>query len=252
MEKHAKHSTRNYLLPLAIRSKKEGNGKVVVARPDSVKEGYTMLQQVIEICDMAVENDLYETMTTKTGTWKTGTLFRFLDGDGETFGGMFEIIDALIAKGYAFYTWGLVGMGGNFRNNLKRDNLSAKYALSAVGKNNRGVVKFSESLGKGTLAGAHKVLRSEEALRNKRTIVFETEEGEDARVEYFNGLNIWKPFGIGQDDDFLITKKRIKEQMASMPLTLESEENKNYPASEAVLKLKQELLIKYAPSKGLA
>ncbi len=245
----AKHSTRNYLLPLAIRSKKEGNGKVVVARPDSSTKEYTMLQQVVEICDMAVENDLYETMTTKTGTWKTGTLFKFLDGDGETFEGMFEIIDALIEKGYAFYTWGLFGMGGNLRNNLKRDNLSAKYALSAVGKSNRGVVKFSENIGKGTLAGVHKVLRTPKALKNKITIVFDTEEGEDARVEYFNGLNIWKPFGVGQDDDFITIKNRIKEQMACMPLTLESDENKNYPASEAVLKLKQELLIKYAPSK---
>ncbi len=138
-------------------------------------------------------------------------------------------------------------MGGNQRNNLKRDNLSAKFALSAVGANQRGVIKFSESIGKGTLAGVHKILRTPEALEKKQTIVFESESGEDARVEYFNGLNVYKPFGVGQDDDFPIIKKRIKEQMRTMPLSLETPENHNYPASDAVLKLKQELLDKYRP-----
>lgn len=245
----AKNSTKNMLLPLALKSRFENNGKVVVARPDSSTDDYTMKQQVLEICDLAHSAHLTETMTTKTGIWKTGTLFKFLDGDGETFAGIFDIIDALIENGYAFYTCGLFGIGGTFRNNLKRDNLSAKYALASVGKEDRGVVKFSENIGKGTLCGPFKLLRTKEALENKKTILFANEEGENAYVEYFNGLNIYKPFGIGQDDDFIAIKALKTQQMKDMPLSLESDSNHNYPASDAIMKKKQELLIEYTPNK---
>jgi len=188
-------------------------------------------------------------MITSTGTWKTGTYLKFLDGDGETWDGMFNIIDRLISEGYAFYTWGLFGMGGTLRNNLKRDNLSAKYALSSVGIDEIPVVKFSENLGKGTLPGPFKLLRSSSALLNKTTIVFNHELGEDSLVEYFNGANIWKPFGIGQDDDFLTIKSHKEEQMRVMPLNLKSDTNHNYPASNEIVEVKQELLHKYAPNK---
>lgn len=246
----AKHSVRNYLLPLALLSKEEKTGKVVVARPDSSKEGYTTKDQVVEICDISVEAGLYEEKETSTGKWKFGTLFHFLDGDGKTFEEIFDIIDTLIEKRYAFYSWGLFGVGGNLRNNLKRDNLSAKYALAAVGNKGRAVVKFSESLGKGTLPGPFKVLRTPEALAEKKTIIFEDEDGEDAMVEYFNGLNIYKPFGVGQDDDFPTIKINIKTQMATMPLTLETEENHNYPASNIITEVRKHLLDKYAPAKN--
>src|ERR1017187_5591009 len=48
----AKNSVHNMLLPLALRSLKEGNGKVIVARPDSSKDGYTTLDQLLEICNL--------------------------------------------------------------------------------------------------------------------------------------------------------------------------------------------------------
>lgn len=246
----AKNSVKNMLLPLALRSLKEGNGKVVVARPDSSKDGYTTLDQIIEICDVSVANGLFTEITTKTGTWKCGTLFHFLDGDGKSCEDILEEIDVLIAKGYAFYTWGLFGQGGGLRNNLKRDNLSAKYALASVGIDERPVVKFSETLGKGTLPGPFKVLRTTEALYTKKTILFDKEDGEDAMVEFFNGLNIYKPFGVGQDDGFLEIKSRIKEQMNTMPLSLETDENHNYPASDNIVLVRQELLTKYAPTKN--
>lgn len=245
----AKFAVRNYLLPLALRSKNEGTGKVIVARPDSSKEGYTTKDQILEICEIGVEAGLYTEMTTSTGTWKCGTLLHFLDGDGKNFEDILDEIDFLIEHGYAFWTWGLFGQGGGLRNDLKRDNLSAKYALSAVGAEDKPVVKFSESLGKGTLPGPFKLLRTVEALNNKQTIVFDHEGGDDAMVEYFNGENIGKPFGIGQDDDFLEIKSRIKTQMSIMPLTLKSGTNHNYPASLEVLNTKQELLHKYAPNK---
>lgn len=245
----AKNSVRTMLLPLALKSLKEGTGKVVVARPDSSKEGYTTLDQLIEICELSVENGLSTEMTTKTGTWKCGTLLHFLDGDGKSCEDILDEIDVLIEKGYAFYTWGLFGQGGGLRNSLKRDNLSAKYALSSVGADDRPVVKFSETLGKGTLPGPFKLLRSPEALASKKTICFEHEDGEDSMVTYFDGTNIYKPFGEGQDDDFLVIKSNIKTQMASMPLSLGTEENHNYPASDEIMAKKQELLIEYAPNK---
>jgi nicotinamide phosphoribosyltransferase len=245
----AKNSVHNMLLPLALKSLKSGNGKVVVARPDSSKDGYSTLDQIIEICDLSVENGLFTEITTKTGTWKCGTLFHFLDGDGKSCEDILEEIDALIELGYAFYTWGLFGQGGGLRNNLKRDNLSAKYALSSVGAENRPVVKFSETIGKGTLPGPFKLLRSKSALSDKVTICFEHEDGEDAMVTYFDGTSIYKPFGEGQDDDFLIIKSRIREQMKNMPLSLGTPENHNYPASKEIMVTKQALLIEYAPNK---
>ena len=245
----AKNAVRTMLLPLALRSLKEGNGKVIVARPDSSKDGYTTLDQIIEICDLSVQNGLYIQMITKSGTWKCGTLLHFLDGDGKSCEEILDEIDALIERGYAFYTWGLFGQGGGLRNNLKRDNLSAKYALASVGAADRPVVKFSETLGKGTLPGPFKLLRSPEALASKKTICFEHEDGDDAMVTYFDGTNKYKPFGDGQDDNFLDIKANIKKQMAEMPLSLGTTENHNYPASDKIMATKQELLIKYAPNK---
>ena len=245
----AKYSTRHMLLPLALRSKVLGNGKIVIARPDSSTPTYTMTQQILDICEMAVENELSSTVVTSTGTWKTGTYLKFLDGDGETFEGMFDNIDALIANGYAFWTWGLFGMGGTLRNNLKRDNLSAKYALSSVGTNDRGVVKFSENIGKGTLPGPFKLLRTNEALESKKTVFFHNEEGEDSLITYFDGENIYKPFGEGQDDGFLEIKAWKTEQMATMPLSFETLENHNYPASNKIIRLKADLLQEYRHNK---
>jgi hypothetical protein len=79
--------------------------------------------------------------------------------------------------------------------------------------------------------------------------VFNSEDGVDMMINYFNGENIYKPFGEGQDDDFIVIKNRIKDQMKTMPLTLKTTSNHNYPASDLILEKKQELLIKYAPTK---
>lgn len=173
----------------------------------------------------------------------------YLKKRGKSCGEILDEIDALIERGYAFYTWGLFGQGGGLRNGLKRDNLSAKYALASVGSANRPVVKFSETLGKGTLPGPFKLLRTLEALANKKTICFENEDGIDAMVVYFDGTKKYEPFGIGQDDNFLDIKANIKKQMSEMPLSLGTTENHNYPASDKIMASKQELLIQYAPNK---
>lgn len=55
--------------------------------------------------------------------------------------------------------------------------------------------------------------------------------------------------GVAQDDDFLDIKNLKNQQLKYMPLSLESETNNNYPASDEIFKVKQELLHKYAPNK---
>lgn len=240
------NAVETYLLPLAIRSSDEKNGKIVVARPDSGNP----TEQVLFTCRLAEKNGLVEYKTINGKVWKYGTHLKFLEGDGMDHATMWDIMKSMIVEGFVPYGWGLFGSGGGLRNFLKRDNLSAKYALTSMGVDNTPVVKFSETIGKTTLPGPFKLLRSEDALRNKKTIIFDSEEGDDYMVEYFNGANISKPFGVGQDDDFLTIKNRINEQFNSMPLSMESTTNNNYPASDAIIDKRLELLTKYAPTKN--
>lgn len=239
-------ANEKYILPLALRSVKENNGKIVVSRPDSGNAK----EQVLWLCRLAVRNGLYTEKTNSKGeTWKYATTLKFIEGDGMTWAQMWDIIEALLEAGFAPHGWGLFGVGGGLRNPLKRDNLSAKYALCARGAERVGVVKFSDTLGKTTLPGPFKVLRTPIALENKETIVFETEDGEDAMITYFDGSNIWEPFGEGMNDNFLDIRARIREQWDSMPLNLTSATNHNYPASDAILDERRRLLAKYAPKK---
>jgi nicotinamide phosphoribosyltransferase len=242
------YAVENYLLQLALKSKQKGNGKVVVCRPDSGNA----LEQVLWVCRLAVRHELYTTKVIDGVEWKFSTFLKFLEGDGMTWETMWEIEQELIKEGFAPYGWGLpFGVGGGLRNGLKRDNLSAKYALCAKGVDKVGVVKFSDTLGKTTLPGPFKILRTPWALEEKETVVFQHEYygEEDAMVVYYDGSNIYKPFGEGMDDDFLTIRARIREQWDTMPLSLESATNHNYPASDAVLNERRRLLSKYAPKK---
>ena len=237
-------AVENYLLPLALRSVKENNGKVVVARPDSGDPK----EQVLFTCRLADQHGLVEYKTINGKVWKFATTLKFIEGDGMTFEAMWDIIEALIAEGFVPYSFGLFGVGGGLRNSLKRDDLSAKYALAAKGVYDDPVIKLSETIAKGTVPGPFKVLRSPKAMAEKATIVFEWEEGDDTMVEYFNGARFEKPFGIGQDDNFLAIRDRLK-LFETMPLTLETVENKNYPSSQEIVKARLKLMKKYAPSK---
>jgi len=242
----SKRTVVEHHVRLALRSKKEGTGKVLVSRPDSGDP----LEEILFILNAAVANGLYEEKVINGKTWKFGTFLRFIEGDGMTFEVMWNIIIALMEKGFAPFGWGLFGTGGGLRNDLKRDNLSAKYALCAMGDDLEGVVKLSATIGKTTLPGPFKLLRTPEALAAKKTIVNISEPGVDARVEYFNGTNIWKPFGIGQDDDFLVVKARIKEQMLAMPKNLNT--THGAPASDKVLADRIALIKKYSPERDLS
>lgn len=234
-----KKAVRNYLLPLALESEREENDKIVVARPDSEDA----LEQVMWVCDLAVANGLFTERKINGKYWKFATTLHFIEGDGMTHAMMKKIIQALLDAGFAPYSWGLFGQGGGLRNELKRDNTSAKYALCAIGEENRGVVKYG-MVGKTTLPGPFKVLRDSVSLLNKITIVHESEAGENAMVEFFSGIRIYKPFGIGQDDDFIIIKDRLRYQFDNMPLSLVKGNNK-YPASRMLLDMRENLLNMY-------
>ena len=239
------NAVENYLLPLALRSQREKSGKIVVARPDSGDA----LEQVTWICRLAKRHGLYTERVINGKTWYFPTTLHFIEGDGMDFGMMRKICDALIEQGFPPYAWGLFGVGGGLRNNLKRDNLSAKYALAFAGTSPR--VKFSETLGKTTLPGPFRILRSAEALAARKTILFESEAGpgQNSLVEHFNGANLEKPFGDIMWERFRDVKARIDKQFPSMPLSLETADNHNYPASDAVRAKRLELLVRYAPKK---
>lgn len=70
-------------------------------------------------------------------------------------------------------------------------------------------------------------------------------------VSYYNGINIYKPYGEGQDDDFNDIKNRIDYQFTFMPLTLKSESNHNFPASDLIINKRKELLLKNSPDKNV-
>lgn len=240
----SKRAVVKYHIPLAIRASQDGSGKVIVGRPDSNDPK----DEVLFMCREAVKAGLYTTKIIGGKEWKFATHYRFIQGDGMTFEVMWDIMMALIEEGFAPYGWGLFGQGGGRRNFLKRDNLSAKYALCSMGDDYQSVVKFSDTYGKTTLPGPFKVLRSQDALNSKQTVVFTNEPGTDAMVMYYDGLEE-QYFGPGMYDDFNQIKTRSHEQFDTYPKTLWTEDNHGYPASLAVIERRRELLEKFAPNK---
>ncbi len=232
------------LLPIAQENVAAGNGKIVVGRPDSGDPS----EQVLWLCKLAHKHGLSTVETILNKEWRFSSGLKFIEGDGMTWQKMKEINEELIEYGFPPFSWGLYGVGGGLRR-ISRDDLSAKYALCAVGKELQPVCKFSETLEKTTLPGPFKVLRSKEALEAKKTIVFPYEAGDDALVDYFDGSDIWDPFKEGYDDNFNVIKQRIASQWDTMPKTLSTADNHNYPASDEIKKVRIQLLKKYAPKK---
>ena len=203
------NAVENYLLPLAKRSKLSGNGKVVVARPDSGDA----LNQILWLVRLAEREGLVEK---KVNGWKYMTTLRIIEGDSMTFDSMKEINSALMKEGFSPAGCLIYGVGGFLRNSIKRDNFSTKFALCAVGKDNRPVIKLSEVPGKQTLPLV-KVLRNPDALASGTTIVLPTEPGSDSFVEYYNGTKDL-PFGKGMDDNFVTIQERVLKDFDIMPL----------------------------------
>jgi nicotinic acid phosphoribosyltransferase len=236
------NAVENMLLPLAQRSHDNNEGKVIVARPDS---GDAM-EQVLFVLETAKKNGLY---TEGPNGYIYPTTLKVIEGDGMDWTQMREIFEAVKERGFAPHAWTIFGIGGGLRNFIKRDNFSAKYALSAATKNDEGVIKLSETEGKHTLPGPFKVRRDKDSLLTKQTIAHLDEEGDNAMVVFFDGTNINKPFGEGQDDTFLMIKERIQDDFDKMPRNLRTEES-NFPATDQVLAQRDELVQKYAPQKG--
>ncbi len=205
------YDVEHYLLPLALEAAKSGNGKIEVARPDSGDA----LDQILWTCRLAVKNGLY-TQNGYNGLLYATTL-KIIEGDGMSYEEMMHIDQVLLEKGFAPHSWLIYGVGGGLRNNLKRDNLSAKFYMCEVGEAHRPVIKNSESLGKRSLPPV-KVIREPEALESAITVVLPTEDGKDNLVVYYDGTSE-DVFGPGQFCTWLDIRDRIIEDFDVMPLT---------------------------------
>lgn len=257
---YSRKAVKEYQLPLAIKGATDGSNRVVVSRPDSGDP----FEEIMYILKTAVEAGLYTTKIHNGIEYKYATNLRFLEGDGMTYEVMWDIMVRLIDAGFIPWGWGLFGQGGGQRNSLKRDDFGAKYALCAKGIYLTPVVKFSDTYGKTTLPGPFKLLRDFESMTNKETIVFYNEGvgkfdesiKKDYRVVYYDGLlaknsneeGAWA--GPGMEDDFMTIKERSHKQFDTYPLTLKTEKNHNFPASEMILQTRRKILMKNAPDKN--
>lgn len=208
------NALHNAMIPLAQRSVAEGNGKIVVIRPDSGDS----LEMVLGAVKAAHEAGLSEPVNTTMGPMQAATTFRFIVGNGENFESVRTITEALLAEGFATWRWGVFGLGGSLRNNLTRDHMSTKFALCEVGEDSswRPVIKLSEEKGKQTLPAGCLTVRDEEALRTGVTIVYPNEGRKSAFVNYYWGAGE-APFGSGFTEDFLTIENRVMREFDKMP-----------------------------------
>jgi len=231
---------KDCLLGLALESKRLENNKVVVSRPDSG----SAIDQILWTCRLAMQHGLYREININGKIWFGATTLKFIEGDGMTWGEMQSINKALLDEGFLPWEWGTYGVGGGLRNAIKRDNSSFKYALCALGNEDKSVVKFSDTPGKATLGGPFKLLRDTASLESGVTIKHSTEDGQDARVVYYNGLKE-DFFGDVMFENNLDIKARIQEQMNSMPKRLAMD----IPVSQKLLDIRLELMKENAPDK---
>ena len=209
------YALENKLIPLALKAKADGSGKVVVARPDSGDS----VEMVIGTLRRADEAGLMTEHLCADGLKrKASTTLRFIVGNGESFESVITILKSCLEAGFVPWRCGIFGVGGHLRNNINRDHLSTKFALCAVGPKNRHVIKLSEERGKRTLPKV-KVLRDSEALKTGCTIVLPTEKPDvpDALVTYYDGSSE-SPFGPGFLDDFATIEARVIKGFLEMPM----------------------------------
>lgn len=212
-------AVEKYLLPLAKKSLQLNNGKVVVARPDSGDP----VEQVLWTCDLAKRYGLVERVN---GLYEMTSL-KFIQGDGMTFAKIIEIQEKLFAEGFNPHKCGVFGVGGYLRNCLARDNLSAKYALCAVGSRNRPVVKLSHTPGKTTLPMC-KVVK--DPLNGSMCLKDMRETGEDYMITLRSNL-----MGLA---DFLEIQERVIKDFNAAPV------NGGLP-SNILIRTRQDVIEKY-------
>jgi nicotinic acid phosphoribosyltransferase len=221
-----------YAIPTVIRNMESKNGKIMVFRPDSgdvVEQLLWTLEQLA--LNGLIQGEYRVDSFGERKLWKSPMHCKLILADGLTMADMLDIVDVLTVNGYEFHKTIVFGSGGGLRNLLKRDNLSSKFAMGAKGEHNDPVCKFSEDSGKVTLPGPLKLLRNKEAILSNRTVVHEDEDGDSILETFYDGSDIWNPFGAPMNDseDFPTIKARIRQQMTIMPLKLH--ETERYPIS---------------------
>lgn len=205
----------NKLIPLAIQSKNDGSGRVIVARPDS-GDSYEMIKFTLDTADKA---GLMTTVSTLRGDMKQSTTLRFIAGNGESYKTVVESTLKLLENGYIPWRCGIFGIGGALRNNITRDHMSTKFALCEVdsGEDARPVIKLSEEVGKQTLPGVCFPVR-DKSVSDKPFIAHKRDNYKSAFVLYYNG-SLEEPFGIGFTETFSAIEKRVMEDFKEASLT---------------------------------
>lgn len=213
-----KKAVLKYLIPLALRSKAEGNGKIVVVRPDSGDAKEQILWTLIEA-------DKAGLVVTQPDGLKACPYLRIIEGDSMNYSTMTRINEAVIRAGYAPHLCYIYGVGGYLRNSITRDDMSTKYALCAVGCDKRYVVKVSEVAGKTTLPDCS-VVRDTVALESGFTIRSNDEHNwagdlygeKDIHQVYYDWDGTQKsPFSAAMDDNFNIVQARVIKEFNTRP-----------------------------------
>lgn len=203
------NAVEKYLIPLAERSVKENNGKIVVIRPDSDD----CLAQILWALKILESKNLF---TVGANGLKYGTACRFIQGDSMTFDRINNFNNMILKNGWAPHGIIIYGIGGHLRNGINRDDFSMKYALCSKASTQQPVIKLSETPGKSTLPSSI-VLRTPEALSSGVTIDLDLLSNKDnsAHVTYYEN----KPLPIVITETFPIVQSRVLNDFRTMPLT---------------------------------
>lgn len=138
---HYKRAIVDYLIPLA----KQFPNNVVIARPDSGDA----VENALFACNSAKKAGL----SRQDGRWIKPINFKLIEANTVTPTIMIQIWDALAKEGFHPHDWMVFGFGGHGRRMANRDTLSTAYKLNACGKDQRGVMKFSETTDKESFPG---------------------------------------------------------------------------------------------------
>lgn len=241
-----KRAIEEYLIPIVKSNLEENNRKTVVFRPDSGD----VIEQILWTLEKCEEKGLTVDVIIGEEHYKSLLGCKLILADGLTMPQMIDIMRVVTNAGFIFWECVLFGSGGGLRNGLKRDNGSTKFYLAAMGRNLNPVCKFSEDVGKGTLPGPLLLIRDEEMMKKGITVVHASEEGfKSAYLVYFDGSNIWEPFGEGMYSNFEMKKSRIKGQMKHMPKFIKNEKYGSFPITDKLANMRAELKHIHAPNK---
>lgn len=209
---------KNHLIPLALESKKDGNGKTVVCRPDSGDSCEMVIGTLGEALRAGLMEPFVGRFDGREQTYYVSTTLRFIVANGESFESVKDILNTCLTHGYLPWRCGVFGIGGSLRNHLTRDDMSTKFALCAVGNDKRPVVKFSHEAGKQTLPNT-KVVRDKISLTSGITVYLPDELPKlliDSLVSYYDG-SLDSPFGSGFTDTFSTIENRVIKEFEKMP-----------------------------------